>query len=92
MDDQARRFLSNPLKFRIAADGGTVYLSPIFKWFGDDFVAKYGADQGYGDHSAVQRAVLHFISGYLGKEGAARLSGDYSITYLDYDWSLNEQK
>ncbi len=55
-------------------------------------MAKYGADQGYGDHSAVQRAVLHFISGYLGKEGAARLSGDYSITYLDYDWSLNEQK
>ena len=93
LDDQARRFLSNPLKFRIAADGGTVYLSSIFKWFGDDFVAKYGVDQGYGDHSAVQRAVLHFISGYLGKEDAARLSsGDYSITYLDYDWSLNEQK
>jgi hypothetical protein len=93
LDDQARRFLSNPAKFRIAADGGPVYLSPIFKWFGDDFVAKYGVDQGYGDHSPVQRAVLHFISGYLGKEDAGRVSsGGYSITYLDYDWSLNEQK
>jgi hypothetical protein len=93
LDDQARRFLSNPAKFRIAAKGDTVYLSSIFKWFGDDFTARYGVEQGYGDHSAVQRAVLHFISGYLGKEDADRLaSGDYSISYLDYDWSLNEQK
>ncbi len=93
LDDQARRFLSNPAKFRIDAQGGTVYLSSIFKWFGEDFVTKYGVDQGYGNHSAVERAVLHFISGYLGKEDADRLSaGDYSISYLDYDWSLNEQK
>jgi len=93
LDDQARRFLSNPAKFRIAADGGTVYLSPIFKWFGEDFVARYGVEQGYGGHSAVQRATLHFISGYLDKEDARRApSGDYSISYLDYDWSLNEQK
>jgi hypothetical protein len=91
LDDQARRFLSNPLKFRIDAQAGTVYLSPIFKWFGEDFVARYGVEQGYGDHSAVQRAVLHFIGEHLHKEDAERLySGDYSISYLDYDWSLNE--
>ena len=58
-----------------------------------DFVAKYGVEQGYGDHSAAQRAALHFVSGYLDKEDAEYLSsGDYSISYLDYDWSLNEQK
>ena len=93
LDDQARRFLSNPAKFRIAANEGTVYLSSIFKWFGEDFVPGYGVEQGYGAHSAAQRAVLHFISGYLDKQEAERLSsGDYSISYLDYDWSLNEQK
>ena len=93
LDDQARRFLANPAKFRIGARAGTVYLSPIFKWFGEDFTAKYGVEQGYGDHSAVERAVLHFISGHLDKEDAERLSsGDYSTAYLDYDWSLNEQK
>jgi len=93
LDDQARRFLSNPAKFRIDAQGGTVYLSSIFKWFGEDFTAKFGVEQGYGDHSAAQRAVLHFISGYVSKEDADRLSsGDYSISCLDYDWSLNEQK
>jgi hypothetical protein len=92
-DDQAKRFLSNPVKFRIDAQADTVYLSPIFKWFGEDFVARYGVRSGYGGHSAVQRAVLHFISGYLDKESAEFLSSaDYSISWLNYDWSLNERK
>jgi len=92
LDDQARRFLSNPAKFRIARDAGRVYLSSIFKWFGDDFVSNYGVENAYGDHSAKERATLHFIAGYLKKSDADYLAdGNYKVKYLDYDWSLNEQ-
>jgi len=92
LDDQARRFLSNPAKFRIARDAGRVYLSSIFKWFGDDFIPRYGVENAYGDHSKKERAALHFIAGCLEKTDADYLAGgNYEVEYLDYDWSLNEQ-
>jgi hypothetical protein len=91
-DDQARRFLSNPAKFRIDRDAGRVYLSSIFKWFGDDFIPKYAVEDSYGNHSKKERATLHFVAGYLEKKDADYLaSGNYDVKYLDYDWSLNEQ-
>ena len=40
-----------------------------------------------------ERAVLNFIQNYLPeKERAYLFQGNYDISYLDYDWSLNEQK
>ncbi|MBN1341772.1 MAG: DUF547 domain-containing protein [Phycisphaerae bacterium] len=92
LDDQARKFLSDPAKFRIDRNGGKVYLSSIFEWFGGDFVAKYKPESGYAGHSDAQRAVLHFASGHLPPADAKYLrDGRYSVAYLDYDWSLNEQ-
>ncbi|NOZ23627.1 MAG: DUF547 domain-containing protein [Planctomycetes bacterium] len=93
LDDQTRRFLSNPKKFRIDRDAGTVYLSPIFKWFGGDFVGKFAAEEGFARHGAVERAVLNFISGYLAEKDAAYLRERvYTIQYLPYDWTLNGQR
>ncbi len=92
LNDQARRFLANSAKFRIDEAAGKVYLSSIFKWFGEDFVKKCGVEQGYGDHSRSERAALHFIAGFLDKKEAEFLArGDFKVEYLDYDWSLNEQ-
>ncbi len=90
--DQARRFLSDPSKFRIDQDTATVYLSEIFKWFGADFVSRYGTMHQFEKFPVEQRAVLNFISSYLSEADAAYLrSGEYELEYLDYDWSLNEQ-
>lgn len=91
LDDQMRRFLSNPKKFRIDRQGGTVYLSPIFEWFGKDFVGTYSSD-GFDGHSAVERAVLNAVSNFVSPEDRAYLVDErYSVQYLDYDWTLNEQ-
>ena len=38
LDNQTMIFLSNPKKFRIDKESNSVYLSSIFKWFGEDFV------------------------------------------------------
>ena len=93
LDDQTIRFLKNPKKFRIDRSESTVYLSPIFKWFGGDFVQGYGTDAKFNEHKDDERAVLNFISNYLSKSDADYLSSeDYDIEYLDYDWSLNEQQ
>lgn len=92
LDDQTRRFLKNSQKFRMARDEGRVYLSSILKWFGEDFIESYGTKEKFSEQSEAERAVLNFISDYLGEaEREYLLTGKYSIKYLDYDWSLNEQ-
>ena len=92
LDDQTRGFLSDPNKFRVDRNGGKVYLSSIFKWFGEDFVKGHkpgaGFTSGGGD---AERAVLHFASAYVSTQDAEYLSmGKYKVKYIDYDWSLNE--
>ena len=74
-----RDFFSREQNFRI--DGRTVYASSILKWFGKDF----------GDS---QKQGLAGLSEYLPDKESRELveSGDYSIRYTDYDWSLNSQK
>ncbi len=80
LGDQTKKFLLNPQKFKIDHGKKIVWLSPIFKWFADDFEKQ-------------ERAVLDFIADHLGEKNAGRLKrGDYSVRYLDYDWSLNEKR
>lgn len=91
--DQSRRFLSSRKKFRIDRDSGYIYLSPIFKWFGQDFIGVYSPGDGFKGHSKQIRAVLAFCAEYLPEREAEYLRrGDYGVAYFDYDWSLNDQQ
>lgn len=93
LDDQTERFLKDPEKFRIDRDDGELYLSSIFKWFGEDFIKTYGTYEKFSKYDEKERAVLNQISKYLEESDQEYLeTGDYKIKYLDYDWSLNEQK
>lgn len=93
LDDQARRFLNDQSRFRIDRFERRVYLSPIFDWFGNDFVRTYGANEKFEGHGTAERAVLNFVGAYLSGPDIEYLSaGKYNIEYLDYDWSLNGQK
>ncbi len=90
LDDQAVQFLNNPIKFRIDWQKDEVHLSPIFKWYGNDFIKKYTPTEGYEKFNIKERAVLHFCSAYLSSEDQLYLKTQrYSVKYLDYDWSLN---
>jgi len=91
-DDQARDFLSDRRKLRIDRRKNVVYLSPIFKWFGQDFVRTYAPAQSLGRHDGETSAVLNFVAAYLDEvEKRYVRVGDFKVKYLDYDWSLNEQ-
>ena len=91
--DQARRFLAHSAKFRIDRGKGRLYLSPIFKWFAADFVKKYAPGRNIGRQTKEISSVLNYIAPYLSETNKKYvLAGKYKIKYLDYDWSLNEQR
>jgi hypothetical protein len=69
-------FLNNPGSHRL--EGNRLYVSRIFKWFAEDF--KEGAFSFY----------LQYATGDLKKE-LANKQDIISVTYLEYDWSLNGQ-
>lgn len=92
LDGRARRMLADPKKFRIERGRERVYLSPIFDWFGKDFINRYAPDSGFEGHSRAERAVLNYLSRHVDAPDRRYLrTGDYKVKYLDYDWSLNEQ-
>ena len=93
LDDQTRRFLGDSAKFKIDSRKGAVHHSEIFKWFAGDFVSKHSPKSNIGDHNKKMSAVLNFIGPYL--DDAQKkyvLAGKFKIKYVDYDWSLNEQR
>jgi Protein of unknown function, DUF547 len=91
--DQTKTFLTQQDKFRIDRSRGRVYLSPIFQWFGGDFVKTYGGKATpKAGRSTEEKAVLKFIAAHLEANDHDYLAtANYSVVYLDYDWSLNEQ-
>ncbi len=92
-DDQTRKFLSAPTRFRLDRKSKKVYLSKIFKWFGADFIQSYKPEQGFVGHGEAEQSVLNFLSKHLpAADGEYLRTGKYKIVYLDYDWTLNEPK
>lgn len=79
LTDQARRFLADPVKNRVAPGERAVYLSPLFKWYGADFEAASGS-------------VLAALKPYWPAAAAALVEDNFKIRYTDYDWSLNEAR
>ncbi|HUS39317.1 MAG: DUF547 domain-containing protein [Pirellulales bacterium] len=76
----ARHFFSDRQKFKADVDAKRIYVSPILEWFAEDF----------GSSDAQQ---MRFIATFLPDLDAQRLarSGSADVSYLDYDWNLNEK-
>lgn len=92
LNDQSRLFFSNPQKFKIDRNSNKVYLSKIFDWYGQDFQEPFKTSQ-YKNVNEKYRSILNFSSQYLSDTDVQYLqSQSYTIEFLDYDWSLNEQK
>ncbi|MBE9170552.1 DUF547 domain-containing protein [Pleurocapsales cyanobacterium LEGE 06147] len=93
LDEQTRVFLANPDNFRIDRDSQRVYVSSIFKWFGEDFEKSYGKKENFANLNGKETAFINFISQYLSPAEREYLTrGGYKVSYLDYDWSLNAKR
>jgi hypothetical protein len=80
LDEQGRVFLGTKEKNRWDGSARVLYLSPIFKWFSEDFEKKSGS-------------VVKFVTPYFPAEAQKQIQSVKSpeVRYTDYDWSLNEQ-
>lgn len=79
LEEQARTFLrESPSKNRVDVAARTVYLSPIFDWYGRDFASD-------------QRGLQRWLSRYwpAGPERSLLEAGTARIRWTSYDWSLN---
>jgi hypothetical protein len=76
LDDATRRFVNDPARYRL--EDGTLYVSKIFDWYGEDF-----NDDPVG-------FFIKFAEGDL-KTRLTQQRGQLKVGYLDYDWSLNGQ-
>ena len=76
-----KAFFANTGNFHYDVAQQRFYLSSILSWFGEDF----------GSNQAAQ---LKTIAPYLPTEATqnAALNSAVSVSYLDYDWTLNDQK
>ncbi len=93
LDIAAMEFINNLQKgVRINPADNTLKISKIFKWFGEDFIDGTGNTQLFNDRDTKDRAVLNFVINHLkSDQQKAFLKNDqFKISYLHYDWSLNE--
>jgi hypothetical protein len=78
LEDQARVFIdASPAQNRVDVAAATVYRSPIFGWYKDDFTPD----------------VDRFFARYVSDPAARALlaSGKYKVVETPYDWSLNKK-
>ncbi len=78
MEATGRVFLGQSEKNRVDGPNRTVHLSPIFKWFSEDFERHAGS-------------VLKFVTPYFSEADRQALERDtFRIRHTDYDWTLND--
>jgi hypothetical protein len=83
LEDQARRFLSDRSRNRL--QDGTLFVSPIFKWYRGDFEQGWRGATSLGAFLALYADAL----GLTPAQAQALREGRLPIEYLDYDWRLN---
>ena len=91
LEDQTSRFLADPADFRIDRWANIVYLPLVFGWYGSDFNADYGTRE-FNQEPAALRPMLNFVAMHVNPRDQSFLkSQHYSVSFLNFDWSLNEQ-
>ncbi|MGK7922706.1 MAG: DUF547 domain-containing protein [Trichodesmium sp.] len=92
LDDQAQKFLGKSNNFRIDRENNNIYLSSIFKWFGQDFEKTYGKIREIDGLNQKETAIVNYVSQYVKNDDKKYLEkGGYQVKYAYYDWSLNVQ-
>lgn len=86
LNDQTERFLSDRSRNRI--EGGVLKLSPIFKWYREDF------EKGWQGFWRLEDFLLTYADALNIKPDFAKKlkAGNATIEFLNYDWRLNQKR
>lgn len=76
-----KAFFADRSKFQYDPSTGEFSVSPIVKWFAEDFG---------GNQAAQLRTIAPYLPDASARDAAAR-GGNVRIAYLDYDWGLNDR-
>ena len=84
LDDGMKRFMSDRTRNRV--QGGEVQINNIFKWFKEDF------NSGYRGINRLEDLLAQHAEHLSDKpeEQAALRAKSLPVSYLEYDWSLND--
>jgi hypothetical protein len=86
LDDQMTKFLSDDQRNTIKLSDNRVYLSAIFKWYGEDF------EKGQQGFTSLKDLINVYQTDMA--DDPQQLTWlqkqDFDIRYLDYDWRLND--
>ena len=88
MDDAMRRFLSDRTRNRYNAQSKKLEISKIFDWYGKDF------EKGNKGFTSVKQTMSRFADQLADSPADRALVKDQKadVTFLEYDWSLNDGK
>lgn len=92
LDNQMSLFLADNRRNEILIDGNKVIveLSPIFKWYGEDF------EKGHNGFNSIGSMLTTYIAALVVGDTNTKVktdaieSGKYKIRFKDYDWKLND--
>ena len=88
LDDGMKRFLSDRTRNRLNSQSKKLEISRIFDWYGKDF------EKGHKGFSSVKQTMAKFADQLADSPADRALVKDQKAdaTFLDYDWSLNDNK
>ena len=86
MEDGMRRFLSDRTRNRYNPQAKRLEISKIFDWYGKDF------EKGHKGHSSVKGAMAKYadLLADSPEDRNAVRSQAAEVTFLEYDWALND--
>lgn len=88
LEDAMRRFMSDRTRNRYNAPARRLELSKIFDWYGKDFEKGH---KGYGSVKATAARYADLLADAPADREVVR-SQSAEVTFLDYDWMLNDAR
>jgi len=88
LEDAMRRFLSDRTRNRYDPATGKLQVSKIFDWYGKDF------EHGWHGYSSVKATLARYADLLADRpeDRAAIRAQRADVEFLDYDWSLNDDR
>ena len=93
LDGVQAEFVRDEHMIRLDRDAGTMAVTPIVSWNGEQFIAAYdpGASGPMAQRSPIERAIVAFITPHLlPLEREFIEQNGFRMTYREFDWRLND--
>lgn len=92
LEEAAKNYIVRDKKVNVDSEKKIVWFPMIFDWFGEDFIDGHSDTSLFEGRSQIEKGLLYFIyERVTGKEKEMMRKNEFSIQYIPYDWSLNDQ-